>query len=111
MDKYRDEILAFIWDPEIPFSNNQAEQDIRMVKVKQKISGGFRTIHNAKIFARTRSYISTAQKNGVSAWEALAKAFDGTFSFADYLLIDQSQKSRMLALRCVVACFIHYLSF
>ena len=84
MDKYRDEILAFIWDPEIPFSNNQAEQDIRMVKVKQKISGGFRTIHNAKIFARTRSYISTAQKNGVSAWEALAKAFDGTFSFADY---------------------------
>ena len=84
MDKYRDEILAFIWDTEIPFSNNQAEQDIRMVKVKQKISGGFRTVHNANIFARIRSHISTAQKNEVSAWEALAKAFDGTFSLADY---------------------------
>ena len=76
MEKYRDEILAFIWDPQIPFSNNQAEQDIRMVKVKQKISGGFRTVQNAEIFARIRSYISTQQKHGVMAWDALAKAFD-----------------------------------
>ena len=77
LDKYRDEILAFLWDPEIPFSNNQAERDIRMVKVKQKISGGFRTLRNAEIFARIRSYISTEQKQGVRAWEALAKVFDG----------------------------------
>ena len=76
MDKYRDEILAFIWDPEIPFSNNQAEQDIRMVKVKQKISGGFRTLQNAEIFARIRSYISTKRKQGVMAFDALAKSFD-----------------------------------
>jgi transposase len=76
MDKYRDQILAFIWDPEIPFSNNQAEQDIRMVKVKQKISGGFRTLQNAEIFARIRSYISTERKQGVRAWKALAKAFE-----------------------------------
>jgi len=84
MDKYRDEILAFIWDPEIPFSNNQAEQDIRMVKVKQKISGGFRTLLNAEIFARIRSYISTEQKHGVKAWEALVKAFDGPCLSDDY---------------------------
>jgi transposase len=83
MDKYRDEILAFIWDPEIPFSNNQAEQDIRMVKVKQKISGGFRTVQNAEIFARIRSYISTQQKHGVMAWDALAKAFDSACSSPD----------------------------
>ena len=84
MDKYRDEILAFIWDPEIPFSNNQAERDIRMVKVKQKISGGFRTLQNAEIFARIRSYISTEQKHGVRAWKALAKAFDGPCLSDDY---------------------------
>lgn len=84
MDKYRDEILAFLWDPKIPFSNNQAEQDIRMVKVKQKISGGFRTLHNARIFARIRSYISTRQKQGVLAWQALAKVFDGAVLSADY---------------------------
>jgi transposase-like protein len=84
MDKYRDEILAFLWDAQIPFSNNQAEQDVRMVKVKQKISGGFRTVQNAEIFARIRSYISTRHKQGVRAWEALAKAFDGPCLSADY---------------------------
>lgn len=84
MEKYRDEILAFIWDARIPFSNNQAEQDIRMVKVKQKISGGFRTLPNAEIFARIRSYISTQQKHGVMAWDALAKAFDSTCLSPDY---------------------------
>ena len=84
MDKYRDQILAFLWDPEIPFSNNQAEQDIRMLKVKQKISGGFRTLKNAEIFARIRSYISTEQKQGVRAWEALAKVFDGAYLSPDY---------------------------
>ena len=84
MDKYRDQILAFLWDPEIPFSNNQAERDIRMVKVKQKISGGFRTLQNARIFARIRSYVSTQQKQGVGAWQALAKVFDGADLSPDY---------------------------
>ena len=84
MDKYRDEILAFLWDPQIPFSNNQAERDIRMVKVKQKISGGFRTLQNAQIFARIRSYVSTEQKQGVGAWKALAKVFDGAGLSPDY---------------------------
>ena len=77
MDRHRDKILAFIFDSEIPFSNNQAEQDIRMLKVKQKISGGFRTFQNAEIFARIRSFISTAQKNDTNAWTALNKAFLG----------------------------------
>jgi transposase len=55
-----------------------------MVKVKQKISGGFRTLPNAEIFARIRSYISTQQKHGVMAWDALAKAFDSTCLSPDY---------------------------
>lgn len=84
MDRYRDQILAFLWDPQIPFSNNQAERDIRMVKVKQKISGGFRTLQNARIFARIRSYVSTQQKQGVGAWEALAKVFDGADLSPEY---------------------------
>ena len=84
MDRYRDQILAFLWDPQIPFSNNQAERDIRMVKVKQKISGGFRTLQNAQIFARIRSYVSTQEKQGVGAWEALAKVFDGVGLSPDY---------------------------
>lgn len=50
----------------------------RAQKVKQKISGGFRTLPNAEIFARIRSYISTEQKQGVKAWEALTKVFDHT---------------------------------
>ena len=77
MDIHQDKILAFLWHDQIPFSNNQAEQDVRMVKLKQKISGGFRKTQSAEVFARIRSFISTASKNNIHAWNALGNAFNG----------------------------------
>ena len=64
LDLNREQVLGFMRDFNIPFTNNLAEGDIRMQKVKQKISGCFRTIAGAKIFAHLRSYISTARKQG-----------------------------------------------
>lgn len=64
-------------DFDIPFDNNLAEQDIRMMKVKQKVSGTFRTKEGADTFAAIRSYISTARKQGHNAITAVYGAFVG----------------------------------
>lgn len=74
----RDCILRFIYDFSVPFTNNQGEQDIRMVKLKQKIAGSFRAFHGGEIFCRVRSYISTAHKQGWNVWDALADAIRGS---------------------------------
>ena len=76
--KYSDWVLAFIYNPLVPFTNNQAERDIRMLKVQQKVSGYFKTEEGARDYCRIRSYILTMQKRGHSKHEALTLLFAGT---------------------------------
>lgn len=77
LQKYKHATLAFISNFRIPFDNNLAERDIRMMKVKQKISGTFRTRRGAYMFCDIRSYISTVRKQGHSVIHALLQALLG----------------------------------
>lgn len=71
----KDETLRFLTNPAVPFTNNQAEQDVRMMKVKQKISGGFRTSKGAETFCVIRGFISTLRKNNQPLFATLTNAF------------------------------------
>jgi transposase len=73
----KDQWLLFFTDFSVPFDNNQAERDIRMFKVKQKVSGCFRTTEGAKDFAKISSFIGTARKKGLSAFKAIKNALLG----------------------------------
>ena len=77
LKNHRDDVLRFLTDPQVPFTNNQAERDLRMMKCKQKISGGFRTTKGAEIFARIRGFISTARKQGWHIFESIQQLVRG----------------------------------
>jgi transposase len=81
---YEGDTLRFMDMDYVPFTNNLSENDIRMTKVQQKISGCFRSIDGARIFCRVRGYLSTCRKQGVKSSHALDLLFNG--KMPDFLL-------------------------
>ena len=77
LSEYKEQHLLFLEDFRVPFENNQAERDIRPVKTKLKVSGGFRSQHGADAYARIRSFISTLRKRKQNIFLALRSAFSG----------------------------------
>ena len=77
LQKHKHAVLAFAFNAEVPFTNNQAERDIRPVKVKLKVSGCFRTFTGAEYYARIASFISTTRKNQLNVFKELSNTFNG----------------------------------
>ena len=73
LHRRRGDVLRFLGDPDVPFTNTQAERDARMMKLRQKISGGFRSRSGADDFAIVRGAISTAKKHGWNILETLTR--------------------------------------
>ncbi len=74
--QYKEAVLAFYFQPFVPFTNNQAERDVRPAKLKQKISGCFRTFKGAQIYARIEGFISTLTKSNINIFKELTSVFD-----------------------------------
>ena len=73
LHQFKDDVLRFLVDFDVPFTNNLAEQALRMMKVKMKISGAFRTFDAAQDFAALRSIIATARKQGWNILQTLTR--------------------------------------
>jgi transposase len=77
LERRKAEVLRFLSDPSVPFENNLAERDLRMVKLQQKVSGCFRTDEGARRFCRIRGSVSTMRKQGKGVLEALEGVYRG----------------------------------
>lgn len=77
LDNYKESVCLFIKNLCVPFDNNQAECDLRMVKVKTKVSGCFRSKEGAQDYFTIMSYIGSARKHGINAFTAIRKALNG----------------------------------
>jgi transposase len=77
LDAYQDDVLRFATDFTVPYDNTLSERDVRMVKIAQKISGGFRGTEGAQAILALRSYLWTAAKQGMNRLEALQRLFNG----------------------------------
>jgi transposase len=77
LDNYKASVCLFIKNFCVPFDNNQAERDLRMVKVKTKVSGCFRSEEGAQEYLTIMSYIGTAHKHGINAFTAIREALNG----------------------------------
>ncbi|MGE5763643.1 MAG: IS66 family transposase, partial [Mycobacterium leprae] len=97
LDGYRDDVLRFATDFRVPFENNLAERDIRMVKLRQEISGCLRTTAGATAFCALRSYLSTAAKHGRSALAVLRQLQEGQPWHQQQESAEQSQKGEQRA--------------
>lgn len=82
--EHQKEVLAFMYDSRVPFDNNLAERDVRMMKVQQKISGTFRSKQGAATFCRIRGFISTLRKHSVSVMAGIRAAFDGSYILSPF---------------------------
>ncbi len=76
---FEDQVLLFMKDKNVPFTNNQAERDIRMIKVQQKVAGHFKSMSGAKHFCRIRIYLMTSKKKGHLPFDKLVQLFDPEF--------------------------------
>ena len=114
LSNYDEDVLRFLHQSNAPFTNNQAERDIRMIKCKQKISSGFRSFEGAEDFAAIRFFISAAKKQGLCVLDALTSALKGQPFVFSYSSITP-QLPRLLLfyylVRLLITNFVWYLVF
>ena len=100
LDTQRADVLRFATDFDARFDNNQAERDVRMVKLRQKISGSWRTFAGARAYCRIRSYVSTMRKHDVDVFDGLRQMFEGTLGFRggpEHLRLQEPPRSLLVA--------------